>query len=854
MRKKIVVFADGTGNAFTVQQSNIWRLYESLDQTQPDQVAHYIKGVGTSGFKPIAVLDGVTGFGVPSNVRKLYKFICRNWSSGDEIYMFGFSRGAFTIRTLIGLMHHEGLVPTEIGNETVSRAEMQRNVKGAWRFYRSKTVPWYKTFPTIWIARSIRNVVVLLSHLVTRWLLGHRLYKTVKEETEKQGRVKVPIKFVGLFDTVEAYGVPLEELRRAVDVAIWPISFQNNVLSEHVESARHALSLDDERTTFHPLRIDLQKSENPARIKEVWFAGVHSDVGGGYPEDDLAYVPLNWMLGEIGSGLRFIGGKPEEFAANASPYASAHDSRGGLSVFYRYSPRPVGDNGGPPVIHYSVAEKMALGPERYAPVTLPDTAMVVLPDGNSYPICGFDPSNPDVVKSGPLTPETMRAWKAVEELKDPDPAIVSLAQDNIWRRRVAYFALLFSAFVIALLPWTVRSFTDWLRETFSKWPLGKQIWENLANTDQGGSAFVSGIFQYVGTMLPGYAKPWADALIDRPTVCGIVIAIAIVLYLWNGSLRDRIADLAREAWLPREKTAYTEEQVGKLAKKTEKRVTGEKAENPDGKPKAQVPRTLVGWIRTSPLVAFFECAVNRYLLPAVGVLLIFAAVGVLISRTAVAFRDGRGEFCKASTSPEPLKEGKAVSRDNFTTDQLCWASGMTLKKGHHYTLSIEMTEPYFFDQTIVTDAAGFKDNSPVFIVTWFVRRWLTADWFQPVARIGNTGIDAWPLVSADGDTAVPTGKDRDGNEIPRNVYPSRLDPDGKIPQDELKAANDIRANLNLRKIYVSNFIAPNDGELFLYVNDALIAVPFLKTFAGFYKNNTGKAKVTVKLLTTPPPS
>jgi hypothetical protein len=64
----------------------------------------------------------------------------------------------------------------------------------------------------------------------------------------------------------------------------------------------------------------------------------------------------------------------------------------------------------------------------------------------------------------------------------------------------------------------------------------------------------------------------------------------------------------------------------------------------------------------------------------------------------------------------------------------------------------------------------------------------------------------------------------------------------------------MRAKLNLRKIYVSNFIAPNDGELFLYVNDALIAVPFLDTFEGFYKNNIGKAKITVKLLTTPPPS
>ena len=75
MPKKIVVFADGTGNAFSTQESNVWRLYAAVDQTLPDQIAHYIKGVGTSGFKPFALLDGATGIGVPSNVRKLYSFI-----------------------------------------------------------------------------------------------------------------------------------------------------------------------------------------------------------------------------------------------------------------------------------------------------------------------------------------------------------------------------------------------------------------------------------------------------------------------------------------------------------------------------------------------------------------------------------------------------------------------------------------------------------------------------------------------------------------------------------------------------------------------------------------------------------
>jgi uncharacterized protein (DUF2235 family) len=362
MSRKIVVFADGTGNAFSARGTNVWRLYGALDQTQPDQIAHYIAGVGTSGFKPFAILDGVTGFGVPSNVRKLYRFISWNWQPGDEIYMFGFSRGAFTIRTLVGLIQHEGLIPVQIGNENVPREERARDAMGAWRAYRSETISWKTSLPTIWLTRLLRDLVIAIWY----FLRSYRSYAEVKAATKAQGRDDIPIKFIGLFDTVEAYGVPLEEFRSAIDKAIWPISFRNGILCENVEVARHALSLDDERVTFHPLRFDMKNSKKPERIKEVWFAGVHTDVGGGYPEDDLAQVPLTWMVGELGNDLRFIEGAKESFIRNASPYATAHDSRNGLSVFYRYGPRTVGDNGGPPVIHHSVAEKIAFGIDRYA--------------------------------------------------------------------------------------------------------------------------------------------------------------------------------------------------------------------------------------------------------------------------------------------------------------------------------------------------------------------------------------------------------------------------------------------------------------------------------------------------------
>src|SRR5579871_107119 len=179
MPKTIAIFADGTGNAFSTNESNVWRLYHALDLSEPDQIAAYVKGVGTSGVRPFAMIDGATGIGVPSNVRKLYRFLCWNWNEGDRILLFGFSRGAFTIRTLVGLIDHEGLVPREIGGAPVSSAEMRSNTAAAWRSYRRKTVPWNKSLPTIWIARAIRDAILAAGRLVAR----RPGYDSVREAT-----------------------------------------------------------------------------------------------------------------------------------------------------------------------------------------------------------------------------------------------------------------------------------------------------------------------------------------------------------------------------------------------------------------------------------------------------------------------------------------------------------------------------------------------------------------------------------------------------------------------------------------------------------------------------------------------
>src|ERR1700680_3383502 len=127
MAKRIIVLSDGTGNsAAKVWRTNVWRSFEALELSGSNQVAFYDDGVGTSSFKPLAILGGAFGIGLRRNVISLYKFACRNYrATGDEIYAFGFSRGAFTIRVVIGLIIDQGLIPTD----NISETELDRLAK-----------------------------------------------------------------------------------------------------------------------------------------------------------------------------------------------------------------------------------------------------------------------------------------------------------------------------------------------------------------------------------------------------------------------------------------------------------------------------------------------------------------------------------------------------------------------------------------------------------------------------------------------------------------------------------------------------------------------------------------------------
>lgn len=850
LRRTYVLFADGTGNAFTTQESNIWRLYEALDRTKPDQVAYYIKGVGTASWAPFAALDGATGIGVPSNVRQLYRFLCWNWQPGDEIYIFGFSRGAFTARTLAALISSQGLVPAEIAGVPVSHAEMQRNAMAAWRAYREETIPWHKSLPTIWIGRLVRDIALGVWHFVCR----HRSYKKVRAAMD--GRRDVQIDFLGVFDTVEAFGVPIEELRTAIDWAIWPISFRNRVLSAKVRQARHALALDDERTTFHPIRFDHAMGD--PRINEVWFTGVHSDVGGGYPNGTLSFVPLVWMASQVEHALRFQPGAIDHFRAYQSAIGPMHDSRSGAAVMYRYGPRTIGDSeatdGGPPIVHLGVVERMLHGCDNYAPLTLPASAKVVLPDGQVWPLT--NPNAPAAMKSAyrasgrAATPAGAAAADAFMRMDPPDETVVAQTLDTVWWRRFWYFSLLAAVAFLAAWPLVAVPVVEKLKGPAGHVGTdGVSLLDAIRWIDYGVGAITGPPAHLLESFLPSYAEPWLRIAVFYPFATSLVAVVVVIAWWMSSFLRDRIQERARLAW-----------------NRPHRMVTdiGE-------------PTWLLRVARVMRLYAWpLQWIFTKLVLPGAFLVVIFGLALLAAGRSYFGWRDGTAgftwrfgppAFCHATTSPAPVGEQAVTVKELFETRNPCWSSGLWLEKGRRYRIWIDVRDPWF-DRTIMTGVNGFELGSLWKFVP--ARRWIRGAWYQPVARVGANADAELLLQEIDGAEAdkLPRPRDptkrNDGTSKPEDYYPVLVEDNEPkrnwtkfglfepIPAADIAAAREVWRQQNLPSRMVADVTAAASGELFLYVNDGIQMVPFLGSFDRYYQNNSGSAEVTVQRMPLPP--
>lgn len=311
MPKNIVVFSDGTGQeGGRGNNTNVYKLFNMVEDRTADQVTFYDRGLGTGWRK---ITGNISGMGISQNIYECYQFIFENYLAGDNIFLFGFSRGATTVRSLSAFIHLFGILPK-------SRPEL---IKQAYRIYKISDDKERKEAANDFVSRHHNQ-----------W---------------------TKIKFLGVWDTVAALGLPVKSLSTLVDwFPFFRHKFHNLTLSESVEHARQALAIDDERLTFHPKIWD-REIKDYQTMKQVWFCGMHTDVGGGYKEQELSDIPLIWMIEEAKkAGLKIYPKHKVILHPDADGFM--HDSRKGFPGFlFRKKIRSWNtETHGKPVIHKSV--------------------------------------------------------------------------------------------------------------------------------------------------------------------------------------------------------------------------------------------------------------------------------------------------------------------------------------------------------------------------------------------------------------------------------------------------------------------------------------------------------------------
>ncbi|MFN7929762.1 MAG: DUF2235 domain-containing protein [Blastocatellia bacterium] len=270
--KRIVVCFDGTWNKPADEslppnqqvETNVRRFYESVLPQGADgiaQVTWYDKGVGTHWYDQY--IGGAMGTGLDLNIMQGYKFLSETYEEGDEVFVLGFSRGAYTARSLVGLIRNCGLLQQNALLTTVGIA---------YGIYRT-----HDDGPDSRTARLFR-----------------RLHSR-----------EIPIKFVGVWDTVGALGVPLHLLH---EFNLEFYKFHDTSLSRIVKNAYQAVALDEHREDYD-ICLWNPESKPEQTIEQRWFAGAHCDVGGGYDDRQLSDLPLTWMMQKaaaLGLGLTSV--------------------------------------------------------------------------------------------------------------------------------------------------------------------------------------------------------------------------------------------------------------------------------------------------------------------------------------------------------------------------------------------------------------------------------------------------------------------------------------------------------------------------------------------------------------------
>lgn len=258
MNKRLIICLDGTWNtpdngSNPTNVVKIMRGIRSRDDHGTPQTVFYCPGVGTDGGVFDRIVGGAFGRGLERNVQDGYRFLANNYEPGDEIYIFGFSRGAYTARSLGGFIS----ICSLLKNGAMDR------LPEAWQIYRTKP--------------NKRNIDQL---------------REINELAHKGVRIKC----LGVWDTVGALGIPGESLQW---VNRGKYEFHDTKLGKNVDFAFHAIAIDEKRGPFAPAPWQKPDHNDYKLVEQVWFPGVHSNIGGGYADARLSDLALEWMIGRV---------------------------------------------------------------------------------------------------------------------------------------------------------------------------------------------------------------------------------------------------------------------------------------------------------------------------------------------------------------------------------------------------------------------------------------------------------------------------------------------------------------------------------------------------------------------------
>ncbi|QSJ19096.1 DUF2235 domain-containing protein [Nostoc sp. UHCC 0702] len=266
--KRLILCFDGTWQDLkSACPSNVVKLAQAITPTAVDgtpQIVFYDEGIGTESQK---IMGGATGAGIDQNIQDGYRFLSLNYVRGDEIYLFGFSRGAYTARSLAGMIYCSGLL---------ERPHIQKAPE-AYELYRDRGV------------KPKDN--------------------QAKQYREAHGE-RVPITLLGCFDTVGALGIPVTPgLKMFSDQLHQRYKFHDTTLNKYIFNALHAMAIDEVREVFAVTRMQKNPEAENQRVIQKWFPGEHGCVGGGTEEHrGLSDAALKWMIDSIGElelGLEF---------------------------------------------------------------------------------------------------------------------------------------------------------------------------------------------------------------------------------------------------------------------------------------------------------------------------------------------------------------------------------------------------------------------------------------------------------------------------------------------------------------------------------------------------------------------